>query len=138
MSLDINFNKPISIEEIKEKTTLKIVEKDGSNFLEDQYGNIIFFKEYGITLYGGVNNPMKIIDELIKVFDIKFIDDDSIDKYDYEPDKYKDIDLFIPTMLNYGYLLGFDGKIIIPEREEAEYLPYNKNESDKENKDFPF
>lgn len=141
MSLDINFNKSISIEEVKEKTTLKVVEKDGSNFLEDQYGNVIFFKGYGITLYGGPRNPTKIIDELIKVFDIKFIDDEAIDMYDYEPDKYKDIDLFTPTMLKYGYLLGFDGKIVIPEREESDYLPYkdgsdtNKNNSEQ---DLPF
>lgn len=139
MSLDINFNKSISTEEIKEKTTLKIVEKDGSNFLEDQYGNVVYFKGYGITLYGGPRNPTKILDELIKVFDIKFIDDEAIDKYDYEPDKYKDIDLFIPTMLSFGYLLGFDGKIIIPERDEYEYLPYkSEDDNDDSNSDLPF
>jgi hypothetical protein len=71
MSLDINFNKTISTKEIIEKTTLKVVEKDGSNFLEDEYGNVVFFKDYGITLYGGPRNPTKILDELIKVFDIK-------------------------------------------------------------------
>ncbi len=138
MSLDINFNKSISTEEIKEKTTLKVVEKDGSNFLEDQYGNVVFFKDYGITLYGGPRNPTKILDELIKVFDIKFIDDSAIDKYDYEPDKYENIDLFIPTMLEYGYLLNFDGKIVIPEREEADYLPYKNDDKGTENNDFPF
>jgi hypothetical protein len=138
MSLDINFNKSISTEEIKEKTTLKVVEKDGSNFLEDQYGNVVFFKDYGITLYGGPRNPTKILDELIKVFDIKFIDDSAIDMYDYEPDKYENIDLFIPTMLEYGYLLGFDGKIVIPEREESDYLPYKENSSTDNNQDLPF
>lgn len=138
MSLDINFNKSISIEEIKEKTTLKLVEKDDSNFLEDQYGNVVFFKDYGITLYGGPRNPTKILDELISVFDIKFIDDESIDMYDYEPEKYKNIDLFTPTMLKYGYLLGFDGKIIIPEREESDYLPYSEADEINENKDLPF
>lgn len=138
MSLDINFNKSISSEEIKEKTTLKIVKKDDSEFLEDEYGNVVFFKGYGITLYGGPRNPTKILDELVKAFDIKFIDDDSIDKYDYEPDKYKNIDLFTPTMLSHGYLLGFDGKIVIPERDNRDYLPYNKETNSDEDNDLPF
>lgn len=127
MSLDINFNKSISIEEIKEKTTLKVVEKDGNNFLEDQYGNVVLFKDYGITLYGGPRNPFKILDELVSAFGIMFIDDESIDKYDYEPEKYKDVDLFTPTMIEYGYNV-VDGVVTVPEREESEYLPYNKNE----------
>ena len=140
MSLDINFNKSISTEEIKEKTTLKVVENDGSNFLEDQYGNVVFFKEYGITIYGGPRNPTKILDELIKLFDIKFIDDEAIDMYNYEPGKYKDIDLFTPTMIKYGYLLGFDGKIVIPEREESDYLPYKDDSKSKDgdDQDLPF
>lgn len=123
MSIDIEFNKSISVEEIKEKTNLKVVEDDC--YLEDQYGNVVFFKEYGITLYGPVN-PTKILDELINTFSIKYILDESIDLYHHESDKYKNIDLYTPTMLNHGYLLGFDGKIIIPEREESDYMPYKR------------
>jgi len=138
MSLDINFDKSITLCDIESKTALKVVEKNGNNFLEDEYGNVVSFKGYGITLYGGPRNPTKILDELISVFDIKFIDDGAIDMYDYEPEKYKNIDLFIPTMLKYGYLLDFDGKIVIPEREESDYLPYSEtNETDK-NEDLPF
>lgn len=62
MSLDINFDKSIPLGKIESKTTLKVVKKDGNNFLEDQYGNIVFFKDYGITLYGGPRNPFKILD----------------------------------------------------------------------------
>jgi hypothetical protein len=61
--------------------------------------------------------------------------------YDYEAEKYKDIDLFTPTMLKYGYLLSFDGKIVIPEREESDYLPYKDDSStnkNNENQDLPF
>lgn len=127
MSLDINFNKSISKQEIEEKTSLKVEEKDGSKFLVDQYGNVVFFKGYGITLYGGPRNPLKILDELIKTFDIMFIDDSAIDKLDYESDKYKPEDLFWETMDEYGYVT--DGKIVIPEREEKDYLPFATKES---------
>lgn len=53
MSLDFNFNKSISAEEIKDKTSLIVDVKDGSEFLKGQYGNAVFFKGYGITLYVG-------------------------------------------------------------------------------------
>jgi hypothetical protein len=58
MSLDINFNKSIPSEEIEQKTTIKLVEKNGSKFLEDQYGNVVFFKkdkngEFDISIVGG-------------------------------------------------------------------------------------
>jgi hypothetical protein len=138
MSLDLNFDKSISVDEIIKKTNLKVVEENGVNFLEDEYGNVVYFKGYGVTLYGGPRNPKKILDELIKVFGVKFIDDEAIDMYDYEPEKYKDIDLFIPTMLNYGYLLGFDGKIVVPKREESEYLPFRTKEKDDDGDGLPF
>jgi len=125
MSLDINFNKTISPNDIDSKTTLKVVVKDGSNFLEDEYGNVVLFKGYGITLYGEPRNPMKILDELVRAFDIMFINDESIDKYDYEPDKYKDVDLFTPTMIYHGYIV-VDGVVTVPERDESEYIPYKR------------
>lgn len=127
MSLDINFDKSITLGDIESKTALKVVEKNGNNFLEDEYGNVVSFKGYGITLYGGPRNPFKILDELVGAFGIMFIDDEAIDKYDYEPEKYKDVDLFTPTMIEYGYTV-VDGVVTVPEREESEYLPYNKNE----------
>lgn len=111
--------------------------------MEDGYGNIVATKGdpiYGITLYGTGRNPTKILDELIKSFDIRFIDDKSIDLYHYETKKYENIDLFTTTMIEYGYLLNFDGKIVIPERVEYDYLPYNEKNSvnyDQE-KDSPY
>lgn len=140
MSLDINFDKSIPLGKIESKTTLKVVKKDGNNFLEDQYGNIVFFKDYGITLYGGPRNPFKILDELVNAFGIMFIDNDSIDKYYYEPEKYKDVDLFTPTMIEYGYTV-VNGTVTVPEREESEYLPYNRTEvddNDSGDSDLPF
>lgn len=138
MSLDLNFNKSLSAKEIEEKTSLKVEVKDGSEFLVDTYGNVVFFKGYGITLYGGPRNPWKILDELIQAFDIMFIDDSAIDKLDYEPEKYKADDLFWETMNEYGYVQ--DGKVVVPEREEKDYLPYpereNKNGGDGE--ELPF
>lgn len=140
MSLDINFDKSIPLGKIESKTTLKVVKKDGNNFLEDQYGNIVFFKDYGITLYGGPRNPFKILDELVNAFGIMFIDNDSIDKYYYEPEKYKDVDLFTPTMIEYGYTV-VNGTVTVPEREESEYLSYNRTEvddNDSGDSDLPF
>jgi hypothetical protein len=125
MSLDINFNKSIPSEEIEQKTTIKLVEKNGSKFLEDQYGNVVFFKGYGITIYGNSRNPTKILDELINTFDIMFLDDDAMDKYYHEPDKYNNSYLYIETMIKYGYILDSDGKIKIPKRNISEYLPFN-------------
>jgi len=128
MSLDIFFNKTVSIKEIKEKTNLKIIEKKGRTFLEDDYGNSISYYEEGMTLYYP-QNPNRILDELIKIFDIEYIDDDAFCNYIYEPEKYKDIDLYIPTMLKYGYFLGVNGKIVIPKRTEKDYLPYKNEEN---------
>ena len=65
-----------------------------------------------------------------------FIDDSAIDKLDYEPEKYKAEDLFLETMNEYGYVI--DGKIIVPEREESEYLPYKQKEDDSLESGFPF
>lgn len=137
MSLDINFNKSLTSKEIEEKTSLKVEVEDGSEFLKDQYGNMVFFKGYGITLYGGPKNPWKILDELIRVFEIMFIDDEAIDKLDYEPEKYKAEDLFFETMKNYGYIQ--DNKIVVPEREETYYLPYPPRVDKKHNEEeLPF
>lgn len=69
-----------------------------------------------------------------------FIDNDSIDKYYYEPEKYKDVDLFTPTMIEYGYTV-VNGTVTVPEREESEYLPYNRTEvddNDSGDSDLPF
>jgi hypothetical protein len=125
MSLDLNFNKSISKDEIEEKTSLKVITNGGSEFLEDQYGNVVFFKGYGITLYG-LRNSTKILDELIRAFEIMFLDDNAMDKYHYESEKYKDVDLWMETMDRYGYII--DGKVVIPERDESEYLPHSQIE----------
>ena len=142
MSLDINFNKTITLSEIEDKTTLKVVEVSGNLYLEDQYGNVVAAKGtplYGITLYGGPRNPIKILDELVNAFDIMFIDDESIDKYNYEPKKYDDVDLYTSTMVEYGYLLKRGGGIVITERDENEYVPYDKKVIiPKPESDLPF
>lgn len=138
MSLDLNFNKSLSTEEIEQKTSLKVEKQNGSEFLTDQYGNTVFFKGYGITLYGGPRNPTKILDELINAFNIMFIDDEAIDKLDYEPEKYDADKLFHETMDKYGYVT--DGKVIVPAREESEYEPFKRDEEEKtgDDSDLPF
>jgi hypothetical protein len=135
MSLDFNFNKSLSTKEIEEKTSLKVIETDGLQDLVDTYGNTVFFKGYGITLYG-LRNPTKILDELINAFGIMFIDDDAEDKLHYEPEKYKDRDLYFETMETYGYVI--DGVVKVPEREESEYLPYKREKRSGDDEEFPF
>lgn len=103
MSLDFNFNKSLTTEEIKEKTTLKVEDKESGEFLLDKNGNAVFFKGYGITAYAG-NNPSEILSELYQAFGVMFIDDHAIEKYDYEPEKYENIDLFLETMIKYGLI----------------------------------
>lgn len=132
MSLDLDFNKSISVKDIEEKTSLKIIEKDGFQYIQDQYGNTIFFKGYGITLYGH-KNPNKILDELITTFDIMFIDDDAIDKLHYESEKYNSENLFFETMKEYGYVT--DGVIKVPQRNEIDYFP---PEAKKDDSELPF
>lgn len=89
------------------------------------YQKVLVDLHNGITLYG-MRNPNKILDELIRAFDIMFLDDDAMDKHHYEPEKYKDVDLWMETMDKYGYVQ--DGKVVVPEREEADYLPYPPRE----------
>lgn len=126
MSLDFNFNKSLSAKEIEENTSLKVVLNNSVEYLRDQYDNVVCFKGYGITLYGAPRNPWKIFDELIRAFDVMFIDDSAMDKLYYEPEKYNAEDLFLETMNKYGYVI--DGKIIVPKRTEEDYLPYSPRE----------
>ena len=125
MSLDLNFNKSIFIQEIVDKTSIKVEKKNGSDFLVDQYGNAVFFKGYGITVRSN-SNPCKILDELIQVFDIMFLDDDAEHKLHSEPENYKEKDIYWETMDIYGYVT--DGVIQVPEREESQYLPFPRIE----------
>ena len=141
MSLDITFNKKISFDEIETKTSLKVVFKNGNNFLQDEYGNVCLIEDNptcGVTFYGSKNNPTKIIDELINNLEIKFIDDSYEEMFFYEPEKYKDINLWTVCMIRYGYLLDFDGNIIVPEREDESYKPYDPSQKKIENDNLPF
>jgi hypothetical protein len=141
MSLDLDFNKSLTKEEIEEKTSLKVEIHNGGEFLTDEYGNTVFFKGYGITLYGP-RNITKIMDELVRAFDLMFIDDDAIDKLDYEPENYDASVLFWETMNKYGYVK--DGKLTVPERDTSEYQRLNITNEEiddalsKEEDDLPF
>jgi hypothetical protein len=140
MSLDLNFNKELSSHDIQTKTNLIITNNEFGKFIEDEYGNVVSAKGepiYGITLYGNMRrNPRKILDTLITTFKIKFIDDDAIDDYYHEPELYKNIDLYTPTTLKYGYLIDFNGDIVIPQRNENDYLPYEKITDEPNNNDY--
>ena len=84
---------------------------------------------YGITVRRC--NPVKILDELIKAFDVMFIDDDYMEILAYEPKEYEDVDLYLTTMVKCGYLAKKGGGIVIPEREERDFLPYDKRDEDE-------
>lgn len=142
MSLDFNFSRRIPLKEIEEKTSIKVVHHENGNFLEDEYGNVIYAKDdpmYGVTLYGFGRNPTRIFDQLIKVFDVMFIDDRVMEKLVYEPEKYEDKgqELYETTMQKYGYSI-VDGKTVIPEREEKDYKPYIWKEEFENDDDLPF
>jgi hypothetical protein len=134
MSQQLTFNKILSIEEIKEKTSLIVEERDGCNWLVDKFGNVIqvggndLLSMYGITIRG-LRNPTFILDELIKTFNIMFIDDEAEELLYYEPEKYKVNDMFIDVMGKYGYII--DGELIIPQREEDELKPISQEKLNK-------
>jgi hypothetical protein len=133
MSLDIEFNKTLTNKEITEKTSLKIVEKDGNFYLVDEYDNTVIFKGRGITSYGSVNIT-KILDELITAFEIMFIDDDDL-QFIYHNPNCSVMELSIETMTRYGYIENREVKV--PIRDESEYLPFNDG-SDDGSDDLPF
>ena len=142
MSLDITFDKKISFDEIESKTSLKVVFKKGNNFLQDEYGNVCLIKDgstCGLTFYGPKNNPTKILDELINNFETRFIDDAYEEMYFYEPEKYENINLWTVCMIRHGYLLNFDGNIVVPERHVDDYETYNFSDKNfDDNDDMPF
>lgn len=125
--MDIIFNQKLKLEEIEKQTTLKVVKKVENNFLEDEFGNTVIFLGNGLSLRENSTNPTKILDELIKNFNIKFIDKETERELEYFPEKFKNIDIFKTITIKMGYFLGWKNQIIIPQRCELDYHPYSKN-----------
>jgi hypothetical protein len=121
MSLDLDFNISLSKEEIEEKTPIKVHIIGEDEYLVDEYDNVVTFNGYGITIRG--QNPYKILDELIQVFNIMFIDDEAMDQLREEPEKQTLDEVYETTMIRYDYSI-VDGKVIIPKRTEDFYKPY--------------
>ena len=118
MSLDISFNKKITMEDIKEKTPLKIECVNNHNFITDEDNNHMLIKEKGytdklgnrvdsptleLTCYGA-NNPKKIMDTLINTFHAKFITDNEEELLFRDTTGLVDIEkLYDEVMKKFGY-----------------------------------
>lgn len=139
MSVDYTFNKKISFNDINEKTSLKVVENNGSNWIVDPFNNHMFIKEKNyvnyngepvdsptleLTVYGG-NNSTMIRDELIKHFNVKFITDNEEEIFYYHPELLENIDeIYNSVMTEHNYII--DGEnIIIPNRITDDYERYS-------------
>jgi hypothetical protein len=134
MSLDIEFNKEINLKKFYKlldgkvsKVKVQELEDGIGEWVVDKYGNTTLLdvnkdKIFGLTAYGA-NNPTFLLDELVKAFNVMFIMDEDIELYEYQPEIYQNIDLFTPRMIYSGYMLNFDNEVIVPERDEKDYLP---------------
>jgi len=98
MSIDISFYTKITLTEVKEKTSLTIVEDNGQTFIKDNKGNVCYVKKgvftfedsdlidedsFELTSYG-MNNPSFILKELVEIFNLKFLLDDDQERLYHE------------------------------------------------------
>jgi hypothetical protein len=120
MSVDLIFNRNLTNEEVLEKTSLKIGQNKYGQYLDDEYGNAVAFYNSYITIR--LTNPLKIMDELVGKCGVKFLDDNTSQMWYSDSEKYKNIDLYVITMIRHGYWISFDGNIIIPDRKEEDYF----------------
>ena len=146
MSVDYIFNKKISLNDISEKTSLKVVENNGSNWIVDPFNNHMFIKEKNyvnengepvdsktleLTVYYG-NNSTMILDELVKHFNVRFItDNEEIELY-YHPELSLD-ELSNSVMIEHGYRINND-IVFIPDRIEDDYKQYKTSTSTNQTK----
>lgn len=146
MSVEYIFNKKISFDDINEKTSLKVVVNNGSNWIVDPFNNHMLIKEKNyvnenrepvdsptleLTVYGGSNSTM-IRDELIKHFNVKFITDNEEESFYYHPELLENVEeIYNSVMTEHDYIV--DGEnIIIPDRSVGDYERYSPIE-DKPN-----
>jgi hypothetical protein len=150
MSIDLRFDRPITVKELKEKTDIDIVyvdynypnftirsyekkeETDDRVFLTDKYENDIWimgeiFDEsfYLLNLCAG-SNGLYILDTLVKKLGVRIMLEEKCLEFDYSENKNEEMweRMFDESMQMLGYMK--DGKIIVPNRSESEYLPYRK------------
>jgi hypothetical protein len=148
MSIDIYFNKKITVKEVVNNTSLTIVNRFGHYFLCDECGNAVSLYSYklGDDTFDSFcvrrTNAYKILDELVDKFNVSFIDDDILNSLDRDG-KGDNLDkVYLDNMEEHGYLF-VDGKFIINEREEGFYNNTNgcepcKDSTDDEEEDLPF
>ncbi len=139
MSVEYTFNKKISLDDIENKTNLKIVLNKDTKWLVDEFNNHVLINENNysdengnvvdsptleLTVYG-LNNPTKIMDELIKNFNAKFITDNEELLLFHNSELFDEIDvLYDNVMEKYGYLNN--GIISIPNRIESDYKSFGE------------
>jgi hypothetical protein len=135
MSVEYIFNKKISFDDINEKTSLKVVENNGSRWILDPLNNQMLIKEKnyvnvkGESVDGptlelivyGINNSNMIRDELVKHFNVKFITDNELEMFFHDHKLLEKIDeIYDSVMVEYGYIINGDN-IIIPNRNSDDY-----------------
>jgi hypothetical protein len=122
MSIDFTFNKKITIDDIKKITSLNVIEENDSIWIVDDFNNRVVINEIDndleISVYGR-NNPTKILDELIKHFQVKFLTDEEIEHLLREEEYTVDF-LCNRVMSDYGYFKDNE-KIIVPIRKLEDY-----------------
>jgi hypothetical protein len=134
MSRDFTFNKKITINDIKQITSLKVIEENDKTWIVDNFNNYVCINDktwfvdnfnsdhddndLEISVYGQ-NNPTKIIDELINHFQVKFLTDEEIEHLLRGEDYTIDF-LCNRVMSEYGYS-NDDEKIIVPIRKQEDY-----------------
>ena len=157
MSVEITFNKSFTLNDVLEKTSLKVEEyKDGDYLILDNYGNsvlaILVNKELGLNSFideislGGYNIK-KIFDEIVYNFQTTFITDNEIHDYfmhkRYHPEIIYDLDSkYDEITTGNGYIIDPITKFIsLPHREESDYFspPVEPQKiSDEKDDDLPF
>lgn len=111
MSIDISFYTKITLTDVKEKTSLSVIENNGQTFIKDNKGNIFYVKKgvftyeesekideesFELTSYGS-NNPFFILKELVEIFDLKFLLDNDQEKLYHE--NIENLDDYINTYM---------------------------------------
>lgn len=116
MSLTISFEKVISLEDIKNKTTIVVEEKDNEYWLSYNKSKILidlFDKKTnsfsGLTRYG-LNDLTVIMNQIVITFQTRFLDCDGQQHFFNEPTLDLN-ELYDKTLTKYGYSIDESGLI---------------------------
>ena len=118
MSIDFYFYEKLTLTDVINKTNIKVLERDGNTFLQDDDGNLIkvnrgvYMDEFGEVDYDtfelssyGSNNPKNIIDELVEKLGLRFLIDDEEEYLCHN--NIPDLDIYLnESMCKYGYKIS--------------------------------